>query len=88
MKAQIPWLRIFVEGVVIVVSILLAFGLQAWWDGVQDRQTEHSILGELHTALSFDLGLVELRLTRYERIDSRTPSPGVDEHRYAVEQRK
>ncbi len=30
MKAQIPWLRVLVEGVVIVVSILLAFGLQAW----------------------------------------------------------
>ena len=28
MKPQIPWLRVFVEGVVIVGSILLAFGLQ------------------------------------------------------------
>ena len=27
MKPQIPWLRVFVEGVVIVGSILLAFGL-------------------------------------------------------------
>ena len=27
MKAQIPWLRVFVEGVVIVGSILLAFGI-------------------------------------------------------------
>ncbi len=26
----IPWLRVFVEGVVIVGSILLAFGIQAW----------------------------------------------------------
>ncbi len=31
MKAQIPWLRVFVEGMVIVGSILLAFGL-AWRD--------------------------------------------------------
>ena len=31
---QIQWLRIVVEGVMIVGSILLAFGLQAWW-GVQ-----------------------------------------------------
>jgi hypothetical protein len=29
LKAQIPWLRVFVEGVVIVGSILLAFGIQA-----------------------------------------------------------
>ncbi len=38
---QIPWLRVFVEGVVIVGSILLAFGLQAWWDGRQERALEH-----------------------------------------------
>ena len=36
---QIPWLRVLVEGVVIVGSILLAFGLQAWWDGFQERPT-------------------------------------------------
>ncbi len=28
MKAQIPWLRVFVEGVVIVASILMAFGIE------------------------------------------------------------
>ena len=32
LKPQIPWLRVFVEGVVIGASILLAFGLQAWWE--------------------------------------------------------
>ena len=37
MTRQIPWLRVFVEGVVIVGSILLAFGIDAWWDGVQER---------------------------------------------------
>ncbi len=47
MKAQIPWLRVFVEGVVIVGSILLAFGLQAWWDGVQERQEEQRVLAAL-----------------------------------------
>ncbi len=38
LKAQIPWLRVFVESVVIVASILMAFGLQAWWDGAQSRR--------------------------------------------------
>ena len=37
MKPPIPWLRVFIEGVVIVGSILLAFGLQAWWEGRQER---------------------------------------------------
>ena len=32
------------EGVAIVVSILLAFGIQAWWDNHQERDTEQRIL--------------------------------------------
>lgn len=36
---DIPWLRVFVEGGVIVGSILLAFALDAWWDG-RSRQEE------------------------------------------------
>jgi len=36
-----------VEGVVIVGSILLAFGLQAWWDGVQEREQERDALERL-----------------------------------------
>ena len=38
MTKKIPWLRVWVEGVVIVVSILLAFGIQAWWDERQESQ--------------------------------------------------
>lgn len=37
---RVLWLRVVVEGVVIVGSILLAFGIQAWWDA---RQEEHRI---------------------------------------------
>jgi len=44
---QIPWLRVFVEGVVIVGSILLAFGLQAWWEGKQEREEERESLDAL-----------------------------------------
>ena len=44
MKPQIPWLRVFVEGVVIVGSILLAFGIEAWWGGVQERAEEQELL--------------------------------------------
>jgi hypothetical protein len=35
---RIPWPRVLLEGVVIVVSILLAFGIDAWWDGRANRQ--------------------------------------------------
>jgi hypothetical protein len=35
------------EGAVIVVSILLAFGVDAWWDARQERAREESYLGQL-----------------------------------------
>jgi hypothetical protein len=44
LNRQIPWLRTLVEGVVIVGSILLAFGVQAWWDGRQERTEEDRLL--------------------------------------------
>ena len=59
MKPQIPWLRVFVEGVVIVGSILLAFGIQAWWDEAQERAEEQEILMGLET--DFAANLAQLR---------------------------
>ena len=47
MTPQVPWLRVFVEGVVIVGSILLAFGIDAWWEGKQERARESEILDSL-----------------------------------------
>ena len=44
MTRSIPWLRVFVEGVVIVGSILLAFGIDAWWD---DRANLEETRGNL-----------------------------------------
>ncbi len=48
-----PWLRAFLEGVVIVASILLAFGIDAWWDAVQEeRRAEalaESMIGDFET---------------------------------------
>ena len=39
--SKIPWPRIFAEGAAIVVSILLAFSIQAWWDKrIQDEQLQ------------------------------------------------
>ena len=63
MKAQIPWLRVFVEGVVIVGSILLAFGLQAWWDGVQERIEEREIIERLISDVRADVQNIERGLS-------------------------
>jgi hypothetical protein len=43
----IPWRRISVEAAAIVASILLAFAIDAWWDGMQKRAEEQEILSSL-----------------------------------------
>ncbi len=46
-RIEIHWPRILAEGAAIVVSILLAFWIQAWWDERQDRSDELVILAAL-----------------------------------------
>jgi hypothetical protein len=44
---KIPWPRIFAEGTAIIVSILLAFWIQAWWEGLQRQGDERIFLQSL-----------------------------------------
>ncbi len=44
---NIPWGRLLAEGVVIVVSILLAFSVDAWWGSRQEREQEGAYLRQL-----------------------------------------
>jgi hypothetical protein len=44
---EISWPRILAEGVAIVVSILLAFAIDRWWDARQARQEEIAALTPL-----------------------------------------
>lgn len=39
-RQRIPWSRNLTEGVLIVVSILLAFGIEAWWAGYIEREAK------------------------------------------------
>ena len=48
MTHSIPWLRVSLEGLVIVSSILLAFGIEAWWTRIESNR---DALGELGTVL-------------------------------------
>ena len=54
MTKQISWPRVFVEALVIVGSILLALGLEAWWTGAEARREARraleSVLAELGEA--------------------------------------
>jgi len=56
---SIPWSRISVETVAIVISILLAFSIDAWWDGRKDQLEEREIL------FGLEVEFVDLR----ERLD-------------------
>ncbi len=44
---NIPWKRLSVEAAAIVVSILLAFAIDAWWDERNERVEENEILQSL-----------------------------------------
>ncbi|MGY8800131.1 MAG: hypothetical protein ACKVG4_15295 [Longimicrobiales bacterium] len=44
---QVPWARVFVEGAVIVASILFAFGIEAWWAGKQAKSEQLELLQAL-----------------------------------------
>ncbi len=41
---NIPWKRLVIEGAAVVVSILLAFAIDAWWDNRQERVGEQDAL--------------------------------------------
>ncbi|MDH3424629.1 MAG: hypothetical protein OEN00_16655 [Gemmatimonadota bacterium] len=47
MTQRISRSRVLAEGAVIVLSILLAFGIDAWWEGRQERAEELAALSAL-----------------------------------------
>ena len=58
--------RVFVEGVVIVGSILLAFGIDAWWEGAQDRALETEYVARLKADLIADTARHNLGVRQFE----------------------
>jgi hypothetical protein len=52
---NIPWKRLAVEAAAIVVSILLAFGIDAWWDTRKDVVEEREIL------IGLEIEFIDLR---------------------------
>ncbi len=59
---DIPWPRILAEGAAIVVSILLAFAIDAWWDKRQDRAEERTILEAMVAEIDGNLAVIEDQL--------------------------
>jgi hypothetical protein len=48
-RNPIPWGQLTVEGIAIIVSILQAFWIDAWWDDRQNVDEEREILIGLET---------------------------------------
>jgi len=70
MNKEIPWVRIFAEGGAIVISILLAFAIDAWWEDRRDASSQRaqleSLLGEITEAkqlMERQLGVLENSLS-------------------------
>jgi hypothetical protein len=75
---SIPWLRVFAEGAVIVVSILLAFGIDAAWEERQEREREATALLSLQADLVADS--IELEALRRRLVVWREGAGWVDQH--------
>lgn len=62
-----------IESIIIVISILLAFSIDAWWDGYQDTKKESVVLAQMKKELLLYKGLIEYAAqvgqVRRERID-------------------
>jgi hypothetical protein len=56
---SISWKRISAEGATIVISIILAFSIDAWWDERQERQDEIEILDRLQSELSVNIERID-----------------------------
>ena len=78
---SIPWKQIAVEAVAIVVSILLAFAIDAWWAERIERNVEHEALRALHSDFKTSRDNIEWVLrsladgrSSFARFQSATPA--------------
>lgn len=68
MSSRIPWARVLAEGVIIVTSILLAFGIEAWWDARSERADERAYLTALRSDFQATKSQFEIVIESYDYI--------------------
>ncbi len=56
------------EMVVVVTSILIAFGLDAWWDSTIERRQEHDLLSSLLTEFRSNEAQLADRISNHQRL--------------------
>ena len=65
---QIPWPRISAEAAVIIASILFAFAIDAWWDGVKTDRNTQEILDAVLVEMESNLTGLQDSITHHEEI--------------------
>ena len=65
---SIPWKRLSVEAAAIVVSILLAFAIDAWWDDRNERIEGAEILGQFLVTLDEDIQGLESKVAVFQKM--------------------
>jgi hypothetical protein len=65
---RIPWKRLSIEAAAIVVSILLAFAIDAWWDQRQERSLERTALIGLQSEYQNHRALIVRDKAQHESI--------------------
>lgn len=65
---RIPWKRITVEGVAVVVSILLAFWIDTWWEDQKETRFEVVYLYELQEDFEHNKSTLEITTARLEGV--------------------
>lgn len=67
MSEKVPWRRIVVEGLVVVVSILLAFAIDAAWDNRSAAKAERALLTSLRAEFDSNRSAIENSIQFHER---------------------
>jgi hypothetical protein len=65
LKNQIPWSRLLVESG-IIISILMAFGIDAWWASRAERAREHAALAGIERDFQAHSEIIRLNIERQE----------------------
>ena len=66
MNQRRAWTRVLIEGVVIIASILLAFGIDAWWEGRDEARREQRHLAALFAEFEQNAALLQEAREYYE----------------------
>lgn len=63
----VPWRRMLLESVAIILSILLAFSIDAGWDEFQERKQERAFLGSLLSDFEETRNRINTSIDRHNR---------------------